>query len=179
MAKASNPRKFSPWNRIFHRFAKIFFLESFPLYGVYQMFQKFNLVTSSDRLHSSGTQLVYIVHQTLPEVGPVYKTKYTRHTHVMHTSHTRHTHVTHTSHTHTHTHTRHTHTLHRLSWSWCWSLLMVRWTWQPRLATSLLPQQHTNLATHPLPRWLIWLIKFLLTSKFFLDYHKVKWVRWW
>ena len=24
---------------------------------------------------------MYIVHQTLPEVGPVYKTKYTRHTH--------------------------------------------------------------------------------------------------
>ena len=40
---------------------------------------------------------MYIVHQTLPEVGPVYKTKYTRHTHVMHTSH-----VTHTRHTHTH-----------------------------------------------------------------------------
>ena len=65
---------------------------------MYQMFQKFNLVTSSGRLHSSGTQLVYIVHQTLPEVGPVYKTKYTRHTH------------THVTHTHTHTHTRHTHT---------------------------------------------------------------------
>ena len=60
---------------------------------MYQVFHKFNLVTSSGRLHSSGTQLVYIVHQTLPEVGPVYKTKYTRHTHVTHTSHT---HVTHT-----------------------------------------------------------------------------------
>ena len=61
---------------------------------MYQVFHKFNLVTSSGRLHSSGTQLVYIVHQTLPEVGPVYKTKYTRHTHVTHTSHvTRHTHT--------------------------------------------------------------------------------------
>ena len=118
------------------------FSESFPLYGMYQVFHKFNLVTSSGRLHSSGTQPVYIVHQTLPEVGPVYKTKYTHthtHTHVTHTSHTHvthtrhthtsHTHVTHThvTHTHTsHTHTSHTHTLHRLSWSWCWSLLMVR-----------------------------------------------------
>ena len=65
---------------------------------MYLVFHKFNLVTSSGRLHSSGTQLVCIVHQTLPEVGPVYKTKYTRHTHTRHT------------HTHTHTHTHVTHT---------------------------------------------------------------------
>ena len=78
---------------------------------MYQVFHKFNLVTSSGRLHSSGTQPVYIVHQTLPEVGPVYKTKYTHaHTHV---THTRHTHVTHTHTSHTHvTYTRHTHTRH-------------------------------------------------------------------
>ena len=91
-------------------------LRKFLLHVMYQVFHKFNLVTSSGRLHSSGTQPVYIVHQTLPEVGPVYKTKYTHtHTRHTHTSHTRHTytHVTHTRHIHTsHTHTSHTHTSH-------------------------------------------------------------------
>ena len=32
-APASNPRKFSPRNFIFHQSAKVFSLESFPLYG--------------------------------------------------------------------------------------------------------------------------------------------------
>ena len=32
-AKASNPRKFSPRKSYFHQFAKVFSLESFPLYG--------------------------------------------------------------------------------------------------------------------------------------------------
>ena len=97
-------------------------LRKFLLHVMYQVFHKFNLVTSSGRLHSSGTQPVYIVHQTLPEAGPVYKTKYTHvtHTHVTHTrhihtshTHTSHTHVTYTCHTHTsHTHTSHTHVTH-------------------------------------------------------------------
>ena len=34
MAKASNPRKFFCENRIFHQFAKVFSLESFPLYSI-------------------------------------------------------------------------------------------------------------------------------------------------
>ena len=33
MQPASNPRTFSPWNFIFHHSAKVFSLESFPLYG--------------------------------------------------------------------------------------------------------------------------------------------------
>ena len=34
MAKASNPRKFSPRKSYFHQFAKVFSLTSFPLYGM-------------------------------------------------------------------------------------------------------------------------------------------------
>ena len=34
-AKVSNLQKFSPRNRIFHQFANVFFLESFPLYGIW------------------------------------------------------------------------------------------------------------------------------------------------
>ena len=44
--KASNPQKFSPRKSYFHQFAKVFSLESFPLYGTSPFISPYTVVAS-------------------------------------------------------------------------------------------------------------------------------------